>query len=192
MSTLFQAVSELGSRNSARSHEEIVGACFARTAEALKSSGAASESDILKALSSVREGVAKGEPLDIIETLARVQGHDEERLGQVIAVLSDAVASTMNPVVASIPFASKLIAPSAFYDSFDAMHKLGKLLLTPVIYAEDTDAIGTGSINPIAAYMLGEEIHQAVSKRFGIRPFISNARMEYESWAFLCRKHFEL
>lgn len=192
MSTLFHAVSEPGSRNAGRSLEEIVEACHVRTAEALKSSGAASESDILKALSSVREGVAKGEPLDIIETLARVQGHDEERLGQVIAVLSDAVASTMNPVVASIPFASKLIAPSAFYDSFDAMHKLGKLLLTPVIYAEDTDAIGTGSINPIAAYMLGEEIHQAVSKRFGIRPFISNARMEYESWAFLCRKHFEL
>lgn len=192
MSTLFQAVPEQASRIAARSHEEIVEACFVRTAEALKSSGAANESDILKALSSVRESQAKGEPLDIIETLARVQGHDEERLGQAISVLSDAVASTLNPATSSIPFASKLIAPSAFYDSFDAMHKLGKLLLTPVIYAEDTDAIGTGSINPIAAQMLGEEIHQTVGKRFGIRPFITNARMEYESWAFLCRKHFEL
>ncbi len=72
------------------------------------------------------------------------------------------------------------------------MHELGKALLTPVVYAEDTDAIGTASINPIAAQMLGDEIHLVVGKRFGIRPFITAARMEYESWAFLCRKHFEL
>jgi hypothetical protein len=61
-----------------------------------------------------------------------------------------------------------------------------------VVYAEDTDAIGTASVNPIAAQILGEEILLAVSKRFGIRPFITCARMEYEPWAFLCRKHFEL
>lgn len=192
MSTLFHAVSESGSRNASKSLGEIVESCFVRTANALKSTGAANESDILKALSSVREGQERGEPLDMLEAVARVQGHDEERLGQAIAVLGDAVASTLNPVTSSIPFASKLIAPSTFYDSFDAMHILGKQLLTPVIYAEDTDAIGTGSVNPIAAQILGEEIHQAVSKRFGIRPFITNARMEYESWAFLCRKHFEL
>ncbi len=167
-------------------------ACFVLTAEALKSSGVASESEILKALGSVREGQTRGEPLDILEALARIQGHDEERIGSAILTLSDAVASTMHPAPPTIPFASKLIAPSAFYDSFEALHQLGKALLTPVIYAEDTDAIGTGSVNPIAAQMLGEEIHIAVGKRFGIRPFITIARMEYESWAFLCRKHFEL
>jgi hypothetical protein len=171
---------------------EIVEACFVATAEALREAGAASDAEIHKALTRVRESMERERPLDLLEALARVKGHDEERMGAAIHTLSDAVASTMSLAPATIPFASKLIAPSAFYDSFDAMHKLGKLLLAPVIYAEDTDAIGTGSVNPIAARMLGDEIHYAVGKRFGIRPFITNARMEYESWAFLCRKHFDL
>ncbi|MDE0835582.1 MAG: hypothetical protein OSA84_04440 [Akkermansiaceae bacterium] len=192
MDTQFKAVPEASTPSSEKTPDEIVESCFVLTAEALKLSGAANESDILKALVSVREGQVRGEPLDMLETLARVQGHDEERLGAAILILSDAVASTINPIPASIPFAGKLIAPSAFYDSFDAIHELGKALLTPVVYAEDTDAIGTASINPIAAQMLGDEIHLVVGKRFGIRPFITAARMEYESWAFLCRKHFEL
>jgi len=29
-------------------------------------------------------------------------------------------------------------------------------------------------------------------KRLGIRPFVTTARLEYESWTFLTRKHFEL
>jgi hypothetical protein len=192
MNTIFQEATEAVPRSAQGADGDIVDECFVRTAEALKSTGAASESDILKALNSVREAQTRGEPMDLIETLARILGHDEERIGTAIMDLSDAVASTMNPVPPTISFASKLIAPSAFYDSFDAIHKLGKLMLTPVVYAEDTDAIGTASINPIAAHMLGEEIHATVGKRFGIRPFITVARMEYESWAFLCRKHFEL
>lgn len=173
-------------------HAEIVEACLVNTAEALRSSGAATDDELDHALANARESMERDMPLDLLESLARVKGHDEERMGAAIQTLSDAVASTLSPIPATIPFASKLIAPSSFYDSFDAMHALGKLLLTPVIFAEDTDAIGTGSINPIAAQMLGSEIHYAVGKRFGIRPFITTARMEYESWAFLCRKHFEL
>jgi hypothetical protein len=192
MNSVFQAAPEPFVRPAGRSHAEIVDACYVRTAQALGVSRAATDDEIRATLTIVRDSIEKGKPLDLLETLARVKGHEEERIGAAILALSDAVASTMNPTPSCIPFASKLIAPSAFYDSFDAMHELGKLLLTPVIFAEDTDALGTGSVNPIAAQMLGEEIHQAVSKRFGIRPFVTVARMEYESWAFLCRKHFDL
>ena len=173
-------------------HAEIADNCFVRTAQALGVARVADDHEIKAALAIVRDSMEKGKPLDLLETLARVKGHEEERIGAAILALSDAVASTMNPSPACIPFASKLIAPSAFYDAFDSMHELGKLLLTPVIFAEDTDAVGTGSVNPIAAQILAEEIHQAVAKRLGIRPFVTVARMEYESWAFLCRKHFEL
>ena len=94
--------------------------------------------------------------------------------------------------VSAMIFAGKLIAPSAFYESFDQIHKLARLLLSPVVYAEDTDAIGTASANPVASAILAEEIGRQVYKRFGIRPFVTIARLEYESWTFLTRKHFEL
>ncbi len=189
METAFQAAPAAPQKKGAA---DIVELCLVRTAEMLSNTGAAQDNDIFRALAQVREGLAKGEPMDLLETLARVMGTDEERLGSAVQSLSDSVASTLNPAPPSVPFASKLIAPSAFYESFDAMHQLGKMLLTPVLYAEDTDSIGVGSINPIAALVLGEQIHEVVAKRFGIRPFITTARMEYEAWAFLCRKHFEL
>jgi hypothetical protein len=170
----------------------IVESCFVKTAEALSISGVAPDEDIFKALTMAREIQNEGKPSDLIECLARVLGNDEEHISRAISELSAAAAAQMHPTPPLIPFASKLIAPSSFYESFDSLHKLGRALLVPVLYAEDTDAIATGSINPVAAKIFGEQIHQVVAKRFGIRPFITVVRMDYESWSFLCRKHFEL
>lgn len=192
MSFEFQASQETSAKPAAPSADDIIETCLVRTADALSQSDAASDEEIAKALKIARDAQKQLKPVDLIETLARVLGYDEEHIAGPIAELSNKVASTMQPSPPVIPFASKLIAPSSFYESFDAMHKLGKSLLVPVVFAEDTDAIGTGSINPIAASILGEEIYRVVGKRFDIRPFITVVRMDYESWAFVCRKHFEL
>lgn len=192
MSVEFQTTLETPEKSESSGFDEIIEKCFVKTAEALSKAGVASDEDIFKALTIARNAEKDSKPVDLIETLARVLGHDEEHITRAISELGAAAASTMHPSPPNIPFASKLIAPSSFYESFDTVHKLGKSLLVPVLYAEDTDAIATGSINPIAASILGEEIYQAVAKRFGIRPFITVVRMDYESWTFLCRKHFEI
>ncbi len=166
--------------------------CLRLTAEALLESRAASDLEIQRAMSVVRESHANGVPLDLIEQLARQQGHAEEHVGAAIAEIGNKVSATLFYQVPLIPFASKLIAPSVFYESYSQIHKLCRLLLTPVIFTEDTDAIGVASINPIAASVLTGEIETAVFKRFGIRPFFTIVRLEYESWAFLTRKHFGL
>lgn len=166
--------------------------CLTRTAEALHESRAASVTEIQQGITAARESHANGMPMDLIEQIARIQGHAEEHLGPAILELGNKLSATFAHPVPMVPFAGKLIAPSAFYESFDQMHKLARLLLSPVIYAEDTDAIGTASINPVAATILSEEIQAVVFKRVGIRPFLTIARLDYESWAFLTRKHFEL
>ena len=171
---------------------DIAEKCLQRTAEALHESRAASDSEINHAMAAAREAHADGRPADLLEAVARVQGYDEEHVGKVILELGNKVAATVSPYAPHVPFAGKLIAPSAFYDSFDQLHKLARALLSPVIYAEDTDAIGTAAVNPLAASMLADEIASAVFRRFGIRPFVSIARLDYESWTFLTRKHFEL
>jgi len=166
--------------------------CLTRTAEALHESRAANVTEIQQGISAVRESHADGRPMDLIEQIARIQGHAEEHLSAAILEIGNKVVATFAHQAPVVPFAGKLIAPSAFYESFDQMHKLARLLLAPVIFAEDTDVIGIASINPVAATLLSEEIQTVVFKRFGIRPFLTVARLDYESWAFLTRKHFEL
>lgn len=171
---------------------EFAEICLQQTAMAVQEARVATPLEISQAIARTREEHANQRPSDLLEVLARVQGHEEEHLGPVVLSLGDNVASTLTPYAAYIPFAGKLIAPSAFYESFDQIHRLGRVLLTPVIFAEDTDAIGIASVNPVAAALLAEEIKITVMKRFGIRAFITVARLDYESWTFLTRKHFEL
>ena len=166
--------------------------CLAQTAAALHECRAATPSEVQQAISNARESHAEGRPADLIEVLARVQGHDEEHLGPAILELGNKISATLNPCPPLILFGGKLIAPSAFYDSFEQIHKIARILLSPVIFAEDTDAIGTASANPVASIILAEEIQSSVFKRFGIRPFLTTARLDYENWTFLTRKHFEL
>jgi hypothetical protein len=166
--------------------------CLEQTAAALHESRAASATELNQGIAKAREYHAKGKPAELLEEIARIQGHDEEHLSRAIGELGNKVAATLSPYPPLIPFGGKLIAPSAFYDSFDQIHKLARVLLSPVIYAEDTDAIGTASANPVASAILAEEIRTTVFKRFGIRPFVTVARLDYENWTFLSRKHFEL
>jgi hypothetical protein len=166
--------------------------CIEQTAAALHETRAASPTEINQAIGVTRESHAEGKPEDLLEVIARIQGNAEEHLSPAIMDLGNKIASTLMPSPPHIPFGGKLIAPSAFYDSFERLHKIARILLSPVLYAEDTDAIGTGSINPIASAILAEEIRGTVFKRFGIRPFVTVARLDYENWTFLSRKHFEL
>ncbi len=172
--------------------EQIVENSLMRTAEALGDAKVANGVVISGCLATALKSISEGKPKDLIEMICRRAGTNEEGMGPAVQRISDILAENKRPIPPVIPFASKLIAPSAFYDLFDGMHRLGRMLLVPVLYAEDTDSIGTGSVNPIAAESLAEEIHYAVANRFGIRPFTTSVRMDYESWTFLCRKHFEL
>lgn len=166
--------------------------CLEQTSAALSEAHAASAAELSHGIATAREAQAKGKPADLLEVIARIQGHDEEHLSRAILELSNKVAATLSIYQPLIPFGGKLIAPSAFYASFDHIHHIARVLLSPIIYAEDTDAIGTASVNPVASTILAEEIRISVFKRFGIRPFVTAARLDYENWTFLSRKHFEL
>jgi hypothetical protein len=166
--------------------------CLQRTAAALHECRAATPAEISQGVGTARESHAESKPAELLEIIARIQGHGEEHLSPAILELGNKVALTLLPYAPLISFAGKLIAPSAFYDAFEHVHRTARALLSPVIYAEDTDSVGTASVNPVASALLADEIRTNVFKRFGIRPFVTIARLDYESWTFLSRKHFEL
>lgn len=192
MSSPFQAVIDPDTKPRTGDLWEFAEECLQRTAGALHETHAASPAEIDSAIRTARDTHSAGKPADLLEILARIQGHGEEHLGPAVLELGNKVATVLSPYAPLIPFAGKLIAPSAFYESFEHIHRVARVLLSPVIYAEDTDSVGTASCNPIASAILADEIRALVFKRFGIRPFVTIARLDYESWAFLTRKHFEL
>jgi len=172
--------------------EELIETCIEQTAEALVQTHSASRSDVRHAIDAVRLAHAQGQPSDLMSTIAGLHGAAEPDLAKAVEVLAARLASTLNPSPQLIPFAGRLIAPTAFYASFERLHKLARVLLAPVIFAEDTGSIGVASANPIAANLLAEKIQELVSRRFDIRPFLTIARLDYESWTLLTHRHFEL
>jgi hypothetical protein len=171
---------------------EFAERCLIQTSKVLSETRAASVTDIFNGLIEARNSHAVGKPADLLEMIARIQGHSEEHLGAAVLNLGNIVAATLTPYQPVIPFGTMLLAPSAFYESYDQLHKIARVLLAPVIYAEDSDVIGTASINPIASKMMAEEIRSTVFKRFGIGPFVTTTRLDYPSWISISHKHFEL
>lgn len=175
-----------------RSIDECLAECLDLTIAAFETSKAASGEEIARIRLRYGHSLKEGEAIDIVHLLAKIQGTEEERMGIEVARISHAVAGVIAPSPPLIPFAGKLMAPSSFYESYTHLHELAKALMSPVIYAEDTDSIGTGALNPVAAKIMAEEIRSTVGRRFGINPFTTAVRLDYESWTFLTRKHFAL
>ncbi|MEM1085047.1 MAG: hypothetical protein AAGI48_13125 [Verrucomicrobiota bacterium] len=179
-------------KSTERPIEDCLAECLDLTIEAFETSKVATGEEIARVRLRFGQAVKEGEPVDAIHLLARTQGVEEEHMGQELARITHAVSTVIHPSPPLVPFAGKLIAPSSFYESYTQLHELARALLSPVIYAEDTDSIGTGALNPIAARIMADEIGAAVSRRFGIHPFTTSVRLDYDSWTFLNRKHFGL
>ncbi|MBX3739619.1 MAG: hypothetical protein KF712_01405 [Akkermansiaceae bacterium] len=165
--------------------------CLQRTATALFQTGTAGKDDLIHAMHLVRQSNSHGQPADLLETLARHFHKDE---GQVVAAVSsygERISATLSPNLHVVPFAGKFIAPSTFYENHPDLQRLGAALMAAVIYAEDADAIGTASINPIAAIIFGEEIAAAVARRVNVRPIITSVLLDHQSWTQIIRKHFQ-
>ena len=170
---------------------ELAESCIQRTAEILKQSQSATSLEISHGISTAREAHAVRQPADLLDVICRAQGHEGDGLNQAILALSHIVASYISPYAPYVPFAGKLITPTAFYESYSELLGLAKILGSPVIYAEDTDSLCTASINPVASEILAGQIRETIFKKVGIRPFITIVRLDYESWKFLTRKHFD-
>lgn len=193
MSNAVETVAQdLSANQGGRSIEDCLSECLNLTVAAFESSKVANGEEIARVRLRFDHAVKDGNPVDAIDLLARTQGTDEELMGQEVARISHAVSTVIAPSPPLIPFAGKLMAPSAFYEAYTQLHELAKALYSPIIYAEDTDSIGTGALNPIAARIMATEIGAAVSHRYGIRPFTTSVRLDYDSWTFLNRKHFGL
>jgi len=130
--------------------------------------------------------------VEIFESIVRLSTTSPRDIPQFIRQLGDAVAKTLERNVPYVPLAGRQQKPSAFYERHEAVKPLCKALLTPILYAEESEVIGIGSINPKAAFVASELVANAVSATEPVTPFMSVVRVDYDTWKTLLEKQFGL
>lgn len=129
-------------------------------------------------------------PWDPLEFLAALRVRDPDARPAEVENLGRALSQVMGNQLTLIPFGNRLSTPSAFYEMNEGLSDHCERLMTPVLYAEETEVIGIGSINPVSLSITAELIIQVLSEKIGTRPMISRMLLHHDGWISLCQKQF--
>ncbi|SHK32868.1 hypothetical protein SAMN02745181_3624 [Rubritalea squalenifaciens DSM 18772] len=133
---------------------------------------------------------SQGLPCEPLEVLLRLQEPDSSQLEAIMEHTSSMIAQAFSANMLPAPFASTMMTPTSFYEKHEAAYQMAKSFKCPILYNEDADVLGLGSVNPVTATVFGQAMHAYISETQGIRPFISCVRLNYDSWVALCERHF--
>ncbi|MFC4995460.1 hypothetical protein [Rubritalea tangerina] len=122
--------------------------------------------------------------------LAAIEDDDESQYEASIERWSTMLASLVTPIMPPAPFAAKMMTPNGFYEKHEPIYELARSLQCPILFNEDADVLGLGSINPVTATIFAQAVHAYISDTQGISPYITCVRLNYESWYTLTNKHF--
>ena len=167
-------------------------ACLDQTCMVLEQHGLATPDELHQLLTHGSAPLSGPRPWDPFEFLAALRVRDPDARPGEIERMGREAAQAMGQPLALIPFASRLPTPSAFYDVNKGLLDECTRLLTPVLYAEEAEVIGLGSINPVALKLAGEQIVRALGERTGTRPVITKVILHHDGWLSLCQKQFGL
>ena len=164
--------------------------CLDQTAKLLQEHGLAT----LAELNQLREhGLAPPQgprPWDPLEFLAALRVPDPDARFLEVERLGRALSQAMGQQLVLVPFASRLPTPSAFYDLNESLLAECKRMMTPVLYAEELEVIGVGSINPGALGIAAQIIMHTLGERTGTTPIISRVLLHHDGWMSLCQQQF--
>ena len=129
-------------------------------------------------------------PAEPLHRLAVLEDDDDSQYEASIERWSTMLASLVTPIMPQAPFAASMMTPSAFYEKYEPIYDLARTLQCPILYNEDADVIGVGSINPVTVTIFAQALHAYVKETQNISPYITCVRLNYESWVALNSKHF--
>lgn len=166
-----------------------------RTMAMLQQHNLASAEECTQVSAKVKRNWEAGKGCDPIDCLAKLQaGSTETGTGELldanIDTISVKLAQTLPLPPTRVPFAGRLIPPASLYEKNPDIEVLCRLMLVPIVYAEDLDVIGIASINPYFVDTLSASIAEYAKEKTGIQPIISAIRLDYVNWVKMCKKHF--
>ena len=164
--------------------------CLGQTCALLEEHGLATPAE-LKELRHHGHGPLRGpRPWDPLEFLAALRIREPEARALEVERLGRSLSHSLGQPLALIPFASRVQTPSVFYDMNEALLADCRKLMTPVLYAEESEVIGIGSINPAALQISTRTIMQFIADKTGTTPIVSSVLLHHEGWISLCQQQF--
>ncbi|HCQ39275.1 MAG TPA: hypothetical protein DIV39_08995 [Verrucomicrobiales bacterium] len=165
-------------------------ACLSQTCRLLEDHGLATPAE-LKELQHHGQGPLRGpRPWDALEFLAALRIREPEARPLEVERLGRSLSQSLGQPLALVPFASKMPTPSVFYDMNESLLLECRKLMTPVLYAEELEVIGIGSINPAALRISAQTIMQCIADKTGTTPMVSSVLLHHEGWISLCQQQF--
>lgn len=164
--------------------------CLGQTCALLEEHGLATPAE-LKELRHHGHGPLKGpRPWDPLEFLAALRIREPEARALEVERIGRSLSHSLGQPLALIPFASRMQTPSVFYDMNEALLVDCRKLMTPVLYAEESEVIGIGAINPAALQISTRTIMQFIADKTGTTPIVSSVLLHHEGWISLCQQQF--
>ena len=164
--------------------------CLSQTCRVLDDHALATPAE-LKELAHHGHGPLQGpRPWDPLEFLAALRTRDPDARAQEVERLGRSLSQSLGQPLTLVPFASKMPTPSAFYDVNDSLLLECRKLLTPVLFAEESEVIGIGSINPVALRLSARTVMQFIADKTGTTPVVSTVLLHHEGWISLCQQQF--
>jgi hypothetical protein len=172
--------------------EAMAIACASRTLNALETRGHLQphERQHIEALH--LKALEEGKPCEVFETITRLSTVAPREIPDFIAGLGLAVAKTLRERVPLMPNLNRMNAPASFFATFPDLAAAARNLLVPVLYSEDNEVIGLGSVNPVPALQMAVLVVRDVSVETGITPFTSVVRLDYDTWRTLLEKQYSI
>lgn len=164
--------------------------CLSQTCRVLDDHALATPAE-LKELAHHGHGPLQGpRPWDPLEFLAALRTRDPDARAQEVERLGRSLSQSLGQPLTLVPFASKMPTPSAFYDLNDSLLLECRKLMTPVLFAEESEVIGIGSINPVALRLSARTVMQFIADKTGTTPVVSTLLLHHEGWISLCQQQF--
>ena len=164
--------------------------CLDQTSELLEEHGLATPDEIHQLRDHGRAPLRGTRRWDPLEFLAALRTPDPDSRLLEIERLGRTLSQAMGSQLALVPFASRLPAPSAFYDHNEGLRADCERLMTPILYSEESEVIGVGSINPVALRLSSQIIMHSLGEKVGTVPIVSRMLLNHDGWISLCQKHF--
>ena len=164
--------------------------CLDQTTKLLQEQGLATPAELHQLREHGLAPLQGPRPWDPLEFLTALRVDDPDARPLEVEQLGRALSQTMGQQLALVPFASRMSTPSAFYDLHENLLVECRRVMTPILYAEESESIGVASINPVALGIAAEIIMQTLGEKTGTTPVVSRILLHHDGWMSLCQQQF--